>query len=391
MVAVSLSPTVSDDARLARVAAASHDAIVALQVALARIAAPTGHEAARAAHMAEQLRVSGAAHVRRDDVGNVVARVDGADADAAPLSIVAHLDTVFAEITDPAITWQDGRWVGPGIGDNARGLAVLCMLPALLREAAERPSRPIELVATVGEEGHGDLRGIRHYLQWAAPWGVIALDSPGDDRIVTRGLGARRYRVIATGPGGHSWSAYGSASALDAAMELATVLRGFGEAPGRVRRGEGVAVTVARLAGGESINSIPARAELELDVRALDDARLDATEERIRATVSSARVGRGIDLSVIRSGHRSAGATAETHPLVRAAFDATRAIGREPVLSTGSTDANAAMALGIPAIAIGAGGTGGQAHTVHEWFDPHDGARGVERLLHLLHLVDTSQ
>lgn len=382
--AVSTHAVTPSLAALETVVAAHHDAIVARQIAIAEIPAPTGHEAPRAGQLVGWLAASGAS-ARRDAVGNVIARL-GPDA-GPPLAILAHLDTAFGPDVRCGITRAGPRLLGPGISDNARGLAVLSSLPALLRDAGVMLEQPIDLVATVGEEGDGDLRGARAYLDDAvvAPRAVIALDGGGDDRVIHVGVGARRLRVTITGPGGHSWSGYGGASALDDAMRLARAASALGGTPAAVHAGHAVGVTVARLVGGEAINAIPARAVLDIEMRALSESALDAVEARWRAVVQTVERGDAVfEREITTLGRRPAGALPATHGLVRAAVDATHAVGRRAVLASGSSDANAALVRGIPAIGLGAGGRAGGAHTLAEWYEPAEGARGVVRLLTLV-------
>jgi tripeptide aminopeptidase len=366
--------------------------ITALQRNIASIPAPTGQEAARAERVADEWREQGLAP-EIDAVGNVVVSLPGFTS-LPPLALLAHLDTVFAHVSTPRIEESAGRLIGPGIGDNARGLAVLCRLPVMLRDAGVVLQRPIDLVATVGEEGLGDLRGARHYLESRAtrPEAVIALDSPGDERIVHTGLGTRRYRITVTGAGGHSWNAYGVRSALSTLITLAHRIEGMAQPAPSVHRGKGAAITVATLQGGSAINAIPALAVAEIDVRALDERTVQDIENRLHVLVRAADLDQAtVRARIERIGHRSAGVTPIRHPLVQAAVAATVACGRTPQLAVGSTDANAAMALGVPAIALGAGGTGGAAHTEQEWFDATDSARGVERVLRLVHALTSAE
>jgi tripeptide aminopeptidase len=359
--------------------------VVTLQRQIAMIAAPTGRESARAECVADEWKRQGVDPVI-DAAGNVIAELPGTSL-VPPLAILSHLDTVFPAAVTPRIEERSGRLIGPGIGDNARGLAVLCRLPTMLRDAGFRLQMPLELVATVGEEGLGDLLGARHYLRnrHPLPSHVIALDSPGHERVVHRGLGARRYRITASGPGGHSWNAYGTRSALSTMLSLAQRIELLAQPAAHVHRGDGAAVTIATIHGGTAINAIPAEASVEVDVRALDERTLDRLELQLDAMIRSANLEHAtVRVTHQRIGMRPAGLTAATDPLVDAAVLATTAVGGTPQLAIGSTDANAAMALGIPAIAIGAGGRGGDAHTDREWFDPTDGALGVQRLLMII-------
>lgn len=356
------------------------------QVEIAGIPAPTGEEHRRAHHVAGQLVAAGLA-ASIDDAGNVVARTPGAYA-AAPVVVCAHLDTVFPGDTDLDVRRDGARLVGPGICDNGRGLAVMLMLARVMHGCRSGFARPVEFVATTGEEGAGDLRGAKHYFSRPRqPHSVVAIDGAGDERIINTGLGSRRFRITYRGPGGHSWAAFGVANPVHAAARAAAVLAG-------VRIGGAVglrsALTVSRIGGGMSVNSIPEDAWLEVDVRSTSDVALARLEREVRDIASAAgteenqRRTPGTDalrFEVARIGDRPGGTTPDDSPLVTAALMATRLVGREPELATASTDANAAMSLGVPAIAIGGGGMGGAAHTSREWFDSTGAAAGVVRAL----------
>jgi acetylornithine deacetylase/succinyl-diaminopimelate desuccinylase-like protein len=249
-------------------------------------------------------------------------------------------------------------------------------------------ARPVEFVATTGEEGAGDLRGAKHYFARAAEsYAVIAIDGAGDERIINTGLGSRRFRIVYRGPGGHSWAAFGVANPVHAAARAASVLAGL-----RISGADGLrsALSVSRIGGGMSVNSIPEDAWLEVDVRSTSDAALERIEREVREIASAAatqenqRRAPGSDalrFDVARIGARPGGSTPDDSPLVTAAVAATRLVGREPELATASTDANAAMSVGVPAIAIGGGGRGGAAHTSREWFDSTGAPAGVERAM----------
>jgi acetylornithine deacetylase/succinyl-diaminopimelate desuccinylase-like protein len=356
------------------------------QVEIARIPAPTGGERARALHVARELGAAGLT-ATIDDAGNVVARAAGAY-EAAPVVLCAHLDTVFPETTNLDVRRDGARLVGPGICDNGRGLAVMVALARAMHACRSGFARPVEFVATTGEEGAGDLRGARHYFMAAPePFAVIAIDGAGDERIINTGLGSRRFRIAYRGPGGHSWAAFGVANPVHAAARAASVLAGL-----RITGVDGLrsALSVSRIGGGMSVNSIPEDAWLEVDVRSTSDATLERIEREVReiataaATQENQRRASGSDalrFDVTRIGARPAGSTPDDSPLVAAALAATRLVGREPELATASTDANAAMSAGAPAIAIGGGGRGGAAHTTREWFDSTGAPAGVERAM----------
>lgn len=373
---------------LVAVLADRDDQTIRHQVELASIAAPTGGEGRRAAWMADALRTHGVPDVRIDSVGNVIARIAGQEP-LAPIVVLAHLDTVFPESTAIDLRRDGSRLFGPGINDNARGLAASLTIAAELATGRYTFRRPIVLVATVGEEGAGDLRGAKHYFARSPEAAAaIALDGAGDDRIVHQALGSRRFRVTFDGPGGHSWSAFGAPNAVHAAGACASRL-------GRLRlpRSPRASLTVARIGGGLAVNAIPDHAWLEVDTRSADRQMLDWLEREVHRATREAvreenerrtRESAVLSAAVRCFGDRPPGATPADHPLVQAALAATHAIGRRPELALASTDANVPMALGIPAIAIGAGGIGGDAHTEQEWFENVEGPRGIARALAIL-------
>jgi len=244
-------------------------------------------------------------------------------------------------------------------------------------------------VANVGEEGVGDLRGMKHLFREGAPWrasqAFVSVDGTGVRRIVTRGVGSRRLRITVEGPGGHSWADWGAPNPVNAlGLGIAEVAR---LTPPRQPR---TVLTVGRIAGGTSVNAIPDAAWLELDLRSEAGEPLHDLEAQVRrifgqgTAEANARRRRGtpaLSLSIELIGDRPTGETPPTAPLVRAARAATRAIDETPELVSSSTDANAPMALGIPAIAMGAGGEAGGTHTLEEWYSNEKGAAGIERVL----------
>lgn len=359
-------------------------AIVEDQVTITRIASPTGGEADRARWVAGALVRRGLRDVHLDGAGNVVGLAGPANG-AAPLALCAHLDTVF-DGCGPIEVRRDGdRLRAPGISDNARGLATLL---AVAGAAGDLPAaRPILFAATTGEEGRGNLRGARHLFDTAArgAHAAIALDGPGDERVVHAALGSRRYHVSFTGPGGHSWGAYGSPNAVHAAAAFVMRLSALaGSAPPRA------AITASRIAGGEVINAIPADAWVEVDLRSASHEELDRLDREIRLAAAVAtdaeNASRRADSPPLSSlvallGDRPAGEVPVREPVVVAAVAATRHVGREPTLAVASTDANIPISLGIPAIAIGGGGAGGDTHTPAEWFENREGSVGISRAM----------
>jgi acetylornithine deacetylase/succinyl-diaminopimelate desuccinylase-like protein len=354
------------------------------QVALAAIAAPTGAEGLRADVVAAQLLTLGFP-VERDDAGNVLARVGPRT--AAPVVVCAHLDTVFPAET-PLVPRRDGERVYcPGIGDNARGLAVLLGIARYLARTNVHPARPIVLAATVGEEGDGDLRGARHLFSHTCPdaYAAIAVDGPGDSRIVTDAIGVHRLQLRMTGPGGHSWTAHDAPNPLHAITQCAAAVAAL-----PARRARRTTLTITRLHGGEAVNAVPREATVDIEVRAADArvvrTTVTAIEHEAYAALAAENARRGpayppLVLEIVTTSRRPAGRTDVGHPLVRHCIAATAAIGRHAEFAMASTDANIPMSLGIPAVTLGGGGAGGDAHTALEWYANTDGPHGVARVL----------
>lgn len=350
----------------------------------ARIAAPSGSEGARGRWFADRLHELGLAPMT-DSEGNIHAVTPTADPTAKRLVIASHLDTVFDATTKLDIRRDGDRLTGPGISDNARGLAALLALGRGLHAAGWPTAAPVALVATVGEEGAGDLRGVKHYIAHSAEHtgAFIALDGAGAARIITAGVGSRRLRVTYRGPGGHSWSDWGVPNAIHAAGRAIAALTSL-QLPAAPR----TTLSVGRIGGGTTINAVPAAAWFEVDLRSEALAALRELESSVRDHIEGARRAeartRDLEVDVEVFGDRPAGRTPESDPLVQTAVAATRDMGLEPQLASSSTDANVPMAAGIPAIAIGAGGDAGGSHTLQEWYDNRGGPAGIERALRIV-------
>ena len=366
--------------------AARDDVLMRTQVQIAQLPAPTGDEGDRAAWVRDRFTAIGLTDVRIDDAGNVIGRRPGRLPDR-PVVVCAHLDTVFSRDT-PHIVVRDGdRYAGPSITDNSRGIAAMLALAEVIDESNVPLEHPVEFVGSTGEEGNGDLRGVKHYFARASdrPRAMIALDGAGDGRIIHRALGARRYRVTFDGPGGHSWAAFGAPNAIHAAAGATARLSAI-----PLTSNPRTTLSVGRIGGGISVNAIPDHAWIEIDVRSTGARALDRMEGEVHRAITVAieeenarrtRGTRALTVNIARSGDRPGGETAAEHPLVRAAQAITLLSGREPELAVASTDANVPIGLGIPAIAIGAGGRGGDAHSATEWFENANGTRGVGRAL----------
>jgi acetylornithine deacetylase/succinyl-diaminopimelate desuccinylase-like protein len=378
--------------------AARDGAILRTQIEISEIAAPTGEESDRAVWIARRFAALGLVDIRTDDAGNVIGRRRGGNGGSgkngrgsvAPVVVCAHLDTVFPRETPLRVRREGTLLSGPGIGDNGRGLAVMLALAEEIDGARLRTRRPIDFVATTGEEGLGDLRGAKHLFEAShgEATAMIALDGAGDERVIHRALGARRYRIAYRGPGGHSWAAYGVPNPVHAAGAAAARLAAI-PLPATPR----TTLTVGRIGGGISVNAIPEEGWLEVDLRSTSGRIIERADRELRviamqaAEEENARRAPGtppLGTCVTVIGDRPCGETAREHPLVLAAVAATRLVGREPELATASTDANVPISRGIPAVAIGAGGRGGEAHTAGEWFDNTEGGLGIARALTLI-------
>ncbi|NIN71221.1 MAG: M20/M25/M40 family metallo-hydrolase [Gemmatimonadetes bacterium] len=390
----SISPGKGEGVAIARAWLSENgESIVAEQVELARIPSPPFGEFDRAEAVATKLRELGA-DPDLDEIGNVTAWYPprGDSATGGPVIVAAHLDSVFGPEVPIEIHGERDVWTGPGVADNARGLAVTLAVFRALVHARATTHHPILFAFTVGEEGRGDLRGVKHLLRDGSPLtdaaAFIAVDCSGLRRIVHNALGSRRFRITVSGPGGHSWTDWGRVNPANAIAEFIHRLLEF-DLPLDPR----TTLTVARLGGGTSINAIPAESWVELDVRSEANETLRDIELQIREALATSITEQedgaegSLTAAVELIGERPAGKLPAEHPLVQAADEATREIGVEPELGISSTDANVPQALGIPAIALGAGGRSGDTHTVNEWFEDTDGAAGALRLLYVLSAV----
>jgi tripeptide aminopeptidase len=365
------------------------EATLARQAALSAIPAPTGAESARGRRVADLLSDAGLEDVAMDAVGNVRGWFN-ARATTGCVVLSAHLDTVFGPDLDVSVSRRGARLEGPGIADNARGLAALVTIGEALVRARVTTERPVLFAATVGEEGSGDLRGVRHLLgpsdrPTVRPSAFIALDGAGIERIVHRALGARRYHVAFQGPGGHSWAAFGVANPANTVGRAVALLADL-----PTPRAPRTTHAVVRLGGGTGLNSIPQAAWFEIDLRSEDPRTLEQLDADFQAIVRQALDVENrqrlpgtppLALDVRRVGDRPSGLTPRSHPLVQAAVAATRAVGHAHQLACASTDANVPIALGVPAVALGAGGRAGDAHLPTEWYENDKGALGIVRAL----------
>ena len=356
--------------------AAEHERMIADLIQLTEIEAPSFHEDARAQAWMEMAKAHGLEDVAMDAEGNVTAIRRGGG-NGALVCVAAHLDTVFPAGTNLQVRREGNRLFAPGIGDDTRGLAVLLAWVRALDAAGIRTRADILFVADVGEEGPGDLRGMRH-LFLKGPYkdridAFITVDSPDMDRIATGGIGSRRYRVTFRGPGGHSFSAFGLVNPMYAMARAIDQLARV-QVPSAPKTTFSASVT----GGGTSINSIPDAVWTDFDLRSASAMELGRLEAEFLTIVAAAVLAENqtrsiaagpITAEIKLTGDRPAGSTDPNSDLVRLADAAIRAHGFEPSFEASSTDANIPMSLGIPAIRIGSGGTGGRAHSLEEWID----------------------
>lgn len=368
------------------------DSLANLCIQIQQIASPTGEEKARSDWVATYFNELGLADVYQDELHNTYGRIPGRTTErttnAPALMISAHIDTVFPFETDLTVRIDEasGLIYGPGIGDNSTGVAALLSAAEALSKLAAPPV-DIWFVANSGEEGLGDLRGMRAAVERLATTGndrigaCIIIEGTGVGRIVHQALGSRRYLISASAPGGHSWSDFGSASAIHALVQLAAKL---GEMS--VPRSPRTTFNIGRIQGGTSVNTIAQAASLELDLRSEDPEALAAIIQQTLQIVSSFQSAawqkKNVKIDVECIGDRPTGEIGLEHPLVVAAGEALTYCG-VPVqrsLSMSSTDANIPLSRGIPAVCVGIA-QGGDAHRLSEWMNPALLPRGVQHLI----------
>ena len=342
--------------------------------------------------------------VSTDDVGNVLATRIGTSHDSSHLAnddengqikagrtvvISAHLDTVFPEETDVRVRRQGSRLYAPGISDNACGIASLLSLARTMSAARIETSANVCFAATVGEEGEGNLRGVRHLFSGGSfrdrVAAFVSLDGPGLERITSRALGSKRFRVTIIGPGGHSWGDFGTVNPVHA---LGRAIARFAAYPAPLS--PRTSFNVGIIEGGNSVNAIPERASMTVDARSLGDDEIDRIESYLRRVVDiavqeeiaqRALSGTGLKSTIELIGDRPSGETPVDSGLVQTAIECSRSLGIEPRLDCSSTDSNIPISLGIPAITIGVGGQSGNCHSLTEWYEPTGRELGLKRLL----------
>ncbi len=354
-------------------------AIEADQIRLTNIPAPPFGEGERARQFTEEF-INLRLRPNTDSIGNVIVTYDGLGRN--PVVVGAHLDTIFPSSTLLRLE-RKGRTLSlPGISDNGAGIVAVLWAFRAAKANDIHFRRPVVAVGNVGEEGEGNLRGIRH-LFGDPPWDgreceFIAVDGAGIQRITHQALGSRRFRIFMMGPGGHSWADFGRPNPVQA---LAAAISRFCNSG--IRRPK-TSFNFGVIRGGISVNAIPREATVEVDLRSIAPGNLAELENQLRSDVAAATHGHGVESKIEMMGERPSGTTSFDAPIVQAALEVTRRFGVEPHPDVGSTDANIPISLGLPAIAIGGGGNSGNVHTPEEWFDPSHRDRGIQRLLALI-------
>ncbi len=350
-----------------------------LAVRIQQIPAPTFHEHERARFLHAQFQQLALQDVSTDPVGNVYARLPG-QGDTPPIVISAHSDTVFPRDTDLSVARTPGKIHGPGIGDNSLAVAALPGLVWALRARNATLPGDLWLVANTGEEGLGDLRGMRAVVErfGSAPLAYIVLEGMALGRIYHRGVAVRRYRITAQTHGGHSWVHFGRPSAIHTLAELIVQITAL-PLPAEPR----TTLNVGVIHGGTSVNTIAPQASCELDLRSEDSATLQNLLTQLKTLIARFNHNAEITIQTEKIGDRPAGGIPARHPLVRLAQRCLQQQGLEPHLSISSTDANIPLSQGLPAICIGLT-TGGDAHTVREYIYTDPLHKGMAQLLTLI-------
>jgi tripeptide aminopeptidase len=356
------------------------------QARLTEIPAPPFQETQRAAAVKALLSSSGL-NVQIDKTGNVIGELPGAN-DKEIVVLAAHLDTVFPPGTDVKVRRDAERMSAPGISDNGTGLAALVAIARTIHEANLKPRRTILFVADVGEEGEGNLRGMRALVDAyrSKLKAAVVLDGSGTDHVTTKALASRRLEVLITGPGGHSWSDFGMPNPINALVRGSIRFINT-KIPATPR----TTFNLGQVEGGTSVNSVPYEARLKVDIRSESEDELAKLESALRECVSAGvrdemesprdRSKGKLEWKVDLLGSRPGGELAADSPLLAALRAADDYVGNQSRLERSSTDANIPLSNGIDAISIGAGGTGGGAHSLQEWYEPSGREMGLKRAL----------
>lgn len=360
-------------------------------ITLTEIPAPPFDEDDRAFAFAEMLKKLGADSVWIDDEGNALALRKGSKRNRTVV-LDGHLDTVFPEGTDVKVRINGDTLFAPGVGDDTRGLSIVLAVLRAMNAYDIKTEADVLFVGTVGEEGVGDLRGVKHLFREGGPkidsW--ISIDGGDLGRVNNKGLGSLRYRIVFRGPGGHSWGAFGLANPHHAA---AAGIKHFVEAADKFTSyGVRTSYNVGRIGGGTSVNSIPFSSWMEIDMRSHSPSRLDTLSNILKEAMQKGleeqnairRDGRPLQLEMEVIGDRPSGELSQGLPLIQRAMAVSKFFGIEPFLTRGSTNSNIPISKGVPAVTLGRGGTGGWGHSLLEFWANKEGYKGVQNALLVL-------
>ncbi|HEY6971487.1 MAG TPA: M20/M25/M40 family metallo-hydrolase [Candidatus Angelobacter sp.] len=353
------------------------------QMELAEIAAPPFGEAARAEWLRQRFGNLELHQVQSDELGNVFGLFKG-DEQGPLVGLSAHLDTVFPQGTSLDAREDGNKLYGPGISDNAAGVVAMLAVAAALRHSGLRPSADVVFIGNVGEEGEGNLRGMRHIFadpRWSrAISSLLVIDGAGHDTYVTQALGSKRFEITFRGPGGHSWSDFGVPNPI---VSLCRTLADFSQS--EVPDSPRTTFNVGVIQGGTSVNSIPESASARVDLRSASPQELQKLEQRLRAAAEAAAAGgsgdKKISVEIKTIGDRPAATLSAEARILQVIRAVDAHLGIKSVARLASTDANIPLSLGREAITIGSGGDGGGAHTLREWFDCTQRDLGLKRIL----------
>lgn len=356
-------------------------------ILLTEIPAPPFKETVRAEKFKSMLEDAGAEKVWIDEVGNVIGLRKGSE-EGKVVVLDAHLDTVFPEGTDVTVTKKGDTLYAPGIGDDTRGLAMVIAALKAINKAEIKTKADILFIGSVGEEGLGDLRGVKHLFEEGKEkidsW--ISIDGGKIGRVNNAALGSIRYKAIFKGKGGHSWGAFGLANPHHA---LGVAIKEFSmQASEYTSKGPKTSFNVGRIGGGTSVNSIPFESWMEVDMRSVSADRLKEIDaiflKSMRKAVdeyNASGIKDAITLELVKIGDRPSGETAVDNPLVQRAIAVSNYFNASPKLTIGSTNASIPISKGVPAITIGRGGKGGSAHALGEWWINDNGAEAIKLAL----------
>ena len=358
---------------------------------LTEIEAPPFKETKRALEFSRRLKDIGLDEVWIDSIGNVLGLIKGTDG-KRNIAVDAHIDTVFPEGTDVKVRVKNDTLYAPGIADDSRGLAMILTLAETIKNTNIKPKNNIIFIGTVGEEGLGDLRGVKYLFKNNDPkihsW--IAIDGGSIGRVNNQALGSYRYEVTFKGPGGHSWGAFGLVNPHHA---LGDGIANFvDKADQFTQKGPRTSYNVGIIGGGTSINSIPFESSMLIDIRSVDPVRLDQMENILNISMKMAlekqnlikRAGPDLELIITKVGNRPSGKADENSSLIQKVLAATEYMGVKPRLTIGSTNSNIPISIGVPAVTIGRGGDGGGVHSLDEWWINKDGYKSIQLALLIL-------